>query len=556
MTRSFDYVIIGAGSAGCVVAHRLSANPNCRVLLLEAGPKDRSAFLKMPAAFSHVIASGRYNWCYASEPEPFLNDRRIPCPRGRVLGGSSSINAMAFVRGHRADFDGWAESGLESWSYAQCLPYFKNLESFSGDGDDFRGTDGPLEVTAPRYTNPLCEMFLDACRQAGHPLNEDTNGCEQEGFGVMDQTIHDGRRVSTATAYLEPVLGRSNLEVRHRHLTTRVLFEDRRAVGVECIRSDRIETFRAEREVILCGGAINSPQLLMLSGVGEADELGALGIPVVVDLPGVGEDLQDHVDASVKQVCTRPVTVTPASRFPRNAGVLLRWLLFRTGPGATNHFETAGYIRTASDRRQPNIQIAFIPLLATYDGSALSEPHGFQATVMPLQPKSRGSVKLRSSDPCASPVLRFNYLAEEDDLRELREGLRALRRIFAQPAFDPYRGREIDPGEAVDSDASLDAFLRATTKSTHHPCSTCRMGTDDRAVVDENGRVRGLEGLRVVDSAILPRITSGNINAPTIMLAEKISDSILGKPPLKPIAVPVSSSGAQGAEIEPAGSAP
>jgi choline dehydrogenase len=292
----------------------------------------------------------------------------------------------------------------------------------------------------------------------------------------------------------------------------------------------------------------------MLSGIGGAEELRALDIPVVADLPGVGEDLQDHVDAGVKRVCTRPVTITPASRFPRNAGVLLRWLLFGTGPGATNHFETAGYIRTAPDRRRPNIQIAFIPLLATYDGSVLSEPHGFQATVMPLQPKSRGSVKLRANDPLAPPALRFNYLAEEDDLRELREGLRSLRRIFAQPAFDPYRGREIDPGEAVDSDASLEAFLRATTKSTHHPCSTCRMGTDDRAVVDENGRVRGLEGLRVVDSSILPRITSGNINAPTIMLAEKISDSILGKPALAPANLSSPSSAAQAAPLYVSGS--
>jgi choline dehydrogenase len=535
LARDFDYVIVGAGSAGCVLAHRLAVDPDVRVLLLEAGPRDWSPFLRMPAAFAYAIAGRRFNWKYTTEPEPYLGGREAPCDRGRVLGGSSSINAMAYVRGQGADFDGWADAGLPDWDYAHCLPYFKKLETFHGPASDFRGTGGPLDVTAPRYTSPLCEVFLDACEQAGFARNADTNAREQEGVGPMDQTIHAARRVSTAAAYLRPARGRPNLEVRTKCLVTRVLFEGARAVGVEAAAGGRVAAIRAGREVILCGGAINSPQLLMLSGIGAADGLRALAIPVVADLPGVGQGMQDHVDVSVKQAATRPVTATPALRFPHNAMLFLEWYLFGTGLGATSHFEVAGYIRTSPEQERPTIQVSFIPLLVNYDGSALAEAHGYQATVMLLRPESRGSISLRSADPRAGPAILFNYFESEADLRGLRSGLRSTRHIFGQRAFSPYRGREVDPGADAESDAALDAFMRRTVKTTNHPSCTCRMGVDARAVVDAQGRVRGVEGLRVIDASILPAVTSGNINAPTIMLAEKLADRVLGKPPLEPI---------------------
>ncbi len=534
--ETFDYVVIGAGSAGCVVANRLSSSGNETVLLLEAGPADGSLFIRMPAAFTYVIGGSRFDWGYQTVPEPHLEDRRIPCPRGRVLGGSSSINAMAFVRGHPADFDGWAEHGLPAWSFAHCLPYFKKLESFSRGGSHYRGEHGPLEVTAPDFSNPLCEVFLAACGQAGFPASDDTNGQQSEGFGVMDQTIHRGRRVSAADAYLHPFRGRPNLAIRAHCLVTRVLFDgDKAVVGVEYQRDGRVTQARARREVILCAGAINSPQVLMLSGIGNARDLGALGVDVVADLPGVGNGLQDHADVSVTQICTKPVTTTSAFQLHRKALLGLEWLLFKTGLGATNHFETAGYIRTDATLRRPDIQIAFLPLLASPDGTAPAAAHGYQASVMLLRPKSHGRVKLRSKEPRDSPEILFNYLESPADIDTLRAGVGQLRRIFAQPAFDPYRGPEVLPGDGVRSDDEIDGFVRQTAKSTHHPCCTCRMGIDEAAVVDEKGRVRGVDGLRVIDASIMPTITSGNINAPTIMIAEKLSDALCGNPPLPPL---------------------
>jgi choline dehydrogenase len=491
----------------------------------------------MPAAFTYAISRARFDWGYRSEPEDAVSGKRFPIPRGRVLGGSSSVNAMSFVRGQRRDYDAWAEAGLDAWSYRHCLPYFRRMETFSGGASAWRGGDGPLHVRAPEAANPLDRAFLRAAVEAGHALRDNTNDAEQEGFSVMDQTIHDGRRESAATAYLHPVRGRANLTVLTGRLTTRVLMEGRRAVGIVCQGQGGEDRLHASREVVLCAGAINSPKLLMLSGIGPADMLQGHGLPVIADLPGVGANLQDHVDVAVMVSCTRPVSVTPALRWHNKGLVGLRWLLTRGGAASTNHFETAGYVRSRPGAARPDIQFVFIPVMVMPDGTALPEPHGYQATVMLMHPQSRGSVTLAGPDPAAAPMVRFNYLREARDGETLIHGIARLREIFAQPAFDPYRGREVVPSAALADSATLDAFLRANLRSTHHPCGTCRMGTDAEAVVDGEGRVRGVESLRVVDASIMPAITSGNINAPVIMLAEKLADAILGRDPLEPAAV-------------------
>ena len=530
MPTTFDFIIIGAGSAGCVLANRLSADPRTNVLLLEAGPPDNDLFIHMPAGFSHTSGRERINWGYVSLPQPHVGGRSFVCPRGKVLGGSSAINAMCFVRGHRQDFDDWAKAGLTGWSYDHCLPYFKRMETFSRGADEYRGGDGPLNVTSPVFSNPLNEVFLTAAEEAGYARLADTNGAGQEGFGPADQTIHNGRRVSAATAYLAPVRHRPNLEVLTGAETTRILFENGRAKGVVYKRGGEEVIVTAAVEVISAAGAINSPKLLMLSGIGRAKHLSPLGIDVVADLPGVGQNLQDHMDVSIKTACNKPVSFMPVMRYPRKALTGLRWLLLRSGLAATNHFEAAGYIRTRQDRIQPNVQLLFIPMMYNEDGSPLTHRHGYQVTVMPLRPKSRGELTLTSADPHAPPRLNYNYLQHRDDLTELRDGIKHLRRILSQPAFAPYRGAELEPGSNATSDAAIDAHILKTVKSNYHPCGTCRMGTGDDAVVDADGRVRGVEGLRVVDASIMPGITSGNINAPTLMLAEKMSDAILARP--------------------------
>ena len=533
MAEEFDFVIVGAGSAGCVLANRLSADPANRVLLLEAGPRDISPFIHMPAAFIHAISRTSIDWGYVAESEPHLNGHRETCPRGRVLGGSSSVNAMAFVRGHRGDFDDWAENGLTDWSFAHCLPYFKRLETFSGGADSWRGGEGPVHVTAPQFSNPLNNIFLEAAEEAGFPRSDDTNGADLEGAGVADQTIHNGRRVSTATAYLNPVRKRPNLDIRTGALVARVVFEEGRATGVE-LAGPAATSIRARREVILAGGAINSPQLLMLSGIGPGQHLQDHGLPVVADCPEVGTQLQDHIDVSVIHRCLRPVSATPYLSWPRKPFAGLQWLLTRRGAVATNHFEAAAYVRTRPQLERPDVQLFFIPLAVSTDGSPLAGGHGFQATVMLLQPRSRGAISLKSADPSVAPAIRFNYLAEEEDAVNLGHGVDAMRRAFASSAFAPYAGEEILPGAESDTLEQVAAFVRRHMKSTHHPCGTCRMGVDQGSVVDGAGRVRCVEGLRVVDASIMPTITSGNINAPVIMMAEKLSDAILGKPDLPP----------------------
>ncbi|MCJ8144772.1 choline dehydrogenase [Ancylobacter sp. A5.8] len=528
----FDYIIIGAGSAGCVLADRLSADGTARVLVLEYGGSDRSIFIQMPSALSIPMNMAKYNWMYESEPEPGLGGRRLHCPRGKVLGGSSSINGLVYVRGNPADFDRWQEEGAEGWSYADVLPYFQRAESRQEGGDSYRGADGPLATRYGALKNPLYNVFVEAAQQAGYPATDDINGYTQEGFGRMDMTVKDGVRWSAANAYLKPAMSRPNLKVETHARVTRVLFEGRRAIGVAWERGGERFEHRASREVILSGGPINSPQLLKLSGVGPAAELRQHGIKVVADRPGVGENLQDHLEFYFQVACTQPVTLYSSMGLFARGRIGLEWLMTKQGLGATNHFESCGFIRSRPGVPYPDIQYHFLPLAVTYDGKGLASEHGFQAHVGPMRSKSRGWVRLNSADPADKPRIFFNYMSHEDDRIEMRACVRLTREIFAQAAFDPWRGREIQPGAEIATDEAIDAFIRDKVESAYHPSCTCKMGAvdDPLAVVDSAAKVIGVEGLRVVDSSIMPSVTTGNLNAPTIMLAEKAADHIRGVP--------------------------
>ena len=530
-----DYVIVGSGSAGCAIAYRL-AEAGKDVLVIEAGGSDMGPFIQMRAALSYPMNMKRYDWGMRTDPEPHLGGRQLATPRGRVIGGSSSINGMIYVRGHAKDYDHWAESGAQGWGYADVLPYFKRMENWhdGGRGGDpaWRGDDGPLHVSRGPGRNPLVQAFVAAGAQAGYQLTDDYNGEQQEGFGPFDSTIHLGRRWSAANAYLRPALKHTNCRLVHGHVR-RVIIEDGRATGVEIDRKGRREVIGAG-EVILAASSINSPKILMHSGVGPAAHLSEHGIDVIADRPGVGQNLQDHLELYIQQAATKPVSLFRYWNLWGKGLIGAQWLFSKTGLGASNQFEAAAFIRSKAGIPYPDIQFHFLPIAVRYDGQTAAEGHGYQAHVGPMRSVSRGAVTLRSPDPAENPRIRFNYMSDPTDWADFRTCIRLTREIFSQDAFLPYRGKEIQPGEAVQSDAALDDFIRDHVESAYHPCGTCKMGaTDDpMAVVGPDCRVIGVDGLRVADSSIFPRITNGNLNAPSIMVGEKAADHILGRAPL------------------------
>ncbi len=527
--NQYDFIIVGGGSAGCALANRLSENPDNKVLVLEAGRPDYiwDVFIHMPAGLSHPIGNKYYDWGYESEPEPFMHNRRIYHARGKVLGGSSSINGMIFQRGNPLDYERWAaDEGMANWDYAHCLPYFKRMENCLAGNDEFRGSTGPLVLERGPGESPLFKAFFEAVQQAGYPLTDDVNGYQQEGFARFDRNVHNGRRLSAARAYLHPIKNRSNLTVITGALATNILFDGKRAIGVAYTKGKRADKVYGGR-IICCGGAINTPQLLQLSGIGNADELSKLDIEVIHHLPGVGENMQDHLEVYVQYNCTQPVSMQPALKWWNQPWIGFQWLFFRKGAAATNHFEAGGFIRSNDEVIYPNLMFHFLPLAIRYDGSAPEGGHGYQVHVGPMYSDARGSVKIKSADPSVYPRLRFNYLSTEQDRREWVEAIHATRKIMNQPAFDEFNGGELSPGSAVQSDAEILDWVAKDGETALHPSCTCKMGVDGTAVVDpSNMSVHGLEGLKIVDASVMPYITNGNIYAPVMMIAEKAADLI------------------------------
>ncbi|MEV6444060.1 choline dehydrogenase [Amycolatopsis sp. NPDC051716] len=543
-TDTYDFVIVGGGSAGCALANRLSADPANKVLVLEAGRSDFKwdVFIHMPAALTFPIGSKFYDWGYRSEPEPYMNRRRIYHARGKVLGGSSSINGMIFQRGNPMDYERWgADPGMSTWDYAHCLPYFNRMENCLADAPDgqWRGHDGPLELERGPASNPLFTAFFDAAEEAGYPRTDDVNGYRQEGFAPFDRNVRKGRRLSAAGAYLHPVMDRPNLTVKTRAFVSQILFDGTRAVGVEYAQGRGVPAEVYGKEIILCGGAINTPQLLQLSGVGNAADLEKLGIDVVKDLPGVGENLQDHLEVYIQYTCKQPVSMQPSLAKWKRPYIGAQWLFLRSGPAATNHFEGGGFVRSNDDVKYPNLMFHFLPVAIRYDGSAPTEGHGYQVHVGPMYADTRGSVKITSTDPRQHPAIKFNYLSTENDRREWVEAVRVARKILNQPALEPYNGGEISPGPSVETDEEILDWVAKDAETALHPSCTTKMGVDDMSVVDpETMRVHGTEGLRVVDASVMPYITNGNIYAPVMMTAEKAADLILGNTPLAPLKLP------------------
>ncbi|XP_066051727.1 choline dehydrogenase, mitochondrial [Chamaea fasciata] len=546
--NSYNYIIVGAGSAGCVLANRLTEDPQSTVLLLEAGPKDTLLGsvrlmwkIHMPAALTYNLCDEKYNWYYHTTPQRHMDNRVMYWPRGRVWGGSSSLNAMVYIRGHAEDYNRWSRQGALGWDYEHCLPYFKKAQTHELGPDQYRGGSGPLHVSRGKTNHPLHQAFLEAAQQAGYPFTDDMNGYQQEGFGWMDMTIHQGQRWSTASAYLRPAISRPNFSVAEKTLVTKILFQGTKCIGVEYVKNGQRKKVFANKEVILSGGAINSPQLLMLSGIGNADDLKKLGIPVVCHLPGVGQNLQDHLEVYVQQKCTKPITLYTAQKPLNMVKIGLQWLWKFTGEGATSHLESGGFIRSEPGVPHPDIQFHFLPSQVIDHGRVASTMEAYQVHVGPMRSTSVGWLKLKSSDPNDHPIIEPNYLSTERDLWEFRQCVKLTREIFAQKAFEKFRGPEVRPGNHVQSDKEIDDFIRQKADSAYHPSCTCKMGqpSDSAAVVDPQTKVIGVENLRVVDASIMPSVVTGNLNAPTIMIAEKAADIIKGLPALQEKNVPV-----------------
>ena len=538
MSERFDYIIVGGGSAGCALANRLSENPDHKVLVIEAGRRDYKwdVFIHMPAALAFPIGSKFYDWKYESEPEPFMNGRRVYHARGKVLGGSSSINGMIWQRGNPLDYERWAaDPGMQSWSYAHCLPYFKKMENALADPNtEYRGHSGPLKLERGPATNPLFEAFFSSAVQAGYQRTDDVNGYRQEGFGPFDKNVYRGRRLSAARAYLYPVLHRKNLSVRTSTHVTKVLFEGKQAVGVEVSKRGKKSVIHG-KEIILCGGAINTPQILQISGIGDAQLLNSVGVDVVHHLPGVGANLQDHLEVYVQYACKKPVSMQPNLKKWKRPFIGANWLFFRKGPGATNHFEGGGFARSNQNERYPNLMFHFLPLAIRYDGTAPKGGHGYQVHIGPMYSDARGSIKIKSKNPFEKPALLFNYISTDQDRREWVEAVKVARNILNQPAMAEFNGGETSPGVSVSTDEEILEWVRRDAETALHPSCTAKMGTDDMAVVDPTSmKVHGVEGLRVVDASVFPYVTNGNLYAPTMMVAEKAADLILGNSPLSP----------------------